>query len=223
MVKSSIRASGAHLVGIYTPDYFVKLGNGLTTLAAIKESSVDIHTYPEEMGCVLNIYTCGGRAQPIKGLKYIKNKLQPETINAMVVRRGNVKNLEIGLPSKQPGKKPFGYSLCIDAYDCKPQKVLDDMDAAYDFLEQLPEILGFKEISTPYLSRKKCGGLIGGIDLAGNSSIDINTRVSKPLLLLDVFSTKKFDLKKLRRKLVKVYKPGDIDEQWLQRGVDYLP
>ncbi|PIU76172.1 adenosylmethionine decarboxylase [Candidatus Pacearchaeota archaeon CG06_land_8_20_14_3_00_35_12] len=223
ILNGAVRASGAHAIATITPDYFIKKKYGLTSAVFVKESIFDIHCYPEQKGAVLDIYTCGGRAKPVKGLKYIKKKLEPGIMNVLVIKRGNVKNLEIGQPPKKLGKKPFGYSLVIDAYDCHPKKVLNDMDLAYDFLESLPEVLGFKEISTPYLSRKKGGGLIGGIDLAGHNSVDINTSVSKQLLLLDVFSTKKFDFKTLRKELIKNYKPGDIDEQWLQRGVDYLP
>jgi S-adenosylmethionine decarboxylase proenzyme len=63
---------------------------GVTVIALIGESHVVIHTYPEARHASIDIFTCSNGAHAMKALlKYLKKKLEPETIRVVNVNRGN--------------------------------------------------------------------------------------------------------------------------------------
>lgn len=68
---------------------------GITLTAIISESSMDIHTYPEHDYISISFYTCGDNADPLIGLKFLKEVLQPEDENVLVLKRGTKKSLDI--------------------------------------------------------------------------------------------------------------------------------
>ena len=219
-------ASGAHVVDVHTPKYFIGKG-GLTSFATVKESALTIHGYDKEKKAFLDFYTCGGVADPRKGIKYATNELKPKIVNVTQIKRGNVQNLEIGLISRKAVEKPFGYTLLIDAYKC-PVKKLDDMDITYDFLDILPKMFNHESPTIPYVSRtygidRAYVGLSGGVDLPDNGYAHIITAPAKRIVILDVLSTtKNFDIDAIKKELIRAYKPKDVDDpQLLLRGVDY--
>lgn len=60
---------------------------GFTGLLLLSESHISIHTYPERGYAAIDVFTCGsGMTQ--KAIEYLKEVLQPDYVNEMVVQRG---------------------------------------------------------------------------------------------------------------------------------------
>jgi S-adenosylmethionine/arginine decarboxylase-like enzyme len=59
-------------------DWYVKKiwKNGLTGCFILSESHLTFHTYPEHKGCFFDLFTCGTRCQPEKGMNFIKKELK---------------------------------------------------------------------------------------------------------------------------------------------------
>ena len=63
---------------------------GLTIVAIVSESSLDMHTYPEHNYASVSFHTCGTKADPIKGIEYIKEVLGSKRANIMLINRGDI-------------------------------------------------------------------------------------------------------------------------------------
>jgi S-adenosylmethionine decarboxylase len=69
---------------------------GFTGLLLLSESHISIHTYPERGYAAIDVFTCGGgRTQD--AITFLKEALQPERVNHMVVRRGIPESVETSL------------------------------------------------------------------------------------------------------------------------------
>jgi len=62
---------------------------GIDGIVILAESSLLLHSYPEYGNCFINIFTCGRIADPMKGLTYLVNELEPQEIKIRVVKRGS--------------------------------------------------------------------------------------------------------------------------------------
>lgn len=51
---------------------------GVTVMFLLKESSFDIHTYPERGFAAINIHTCGTVADPNKAIDFLIERLKPD-------------------------------------------------------------------------------------------------------------------------------------------------
>ncbi len=60
---------------------------GFTGLLLLSESHISIHTYPERGYAAIDVFTCGG-GMTQKAIAFLKNALNPENVNEMIVRRG---------------------------------------------------------------------------------------------------------------------------------------
>ncbi len=88
----------------------------------------------------------------------------------------------------------FGVHLTIDGYRGNKQK-LNSFELVYNILNQLPEELGMKKLTTPYVviappaSEKDEGG-ISGFVMINESHISIHTFPQKSFVSIDVYTCK---------------------------------
>jgi S-adenosylmethionine decarboxylase len=69
---------------------------GFTGLLLLSESHISIHTYPERGYAAIDVFTCGG-GMTQNAIAFLKEVLQPEHVNQMVVRRGIPESVETTL------------------------------------------------------------------------------------------------------------------------------
>ena len=70
-------------------DYYQFKPNGASGIVLISESHLSFHTWPEYKLVTLDIYTCGDENQAFKAYEFLKEKLKPEKIEEIIIRRGN--------------------------------------------------------------------------------------------------------------------------------------
>jgi len=120
----------------------------------------------------------------------------------------------------------FGYQLLLDLYGCK-EGVCDDLSACYQFLDEIVDDLGMEKQSPPSIFRSDAtrfpdkAGLSGWAPLI-ESSIVIHTLTPKNYISIDVYCCKAFDLETARNVCRKFFAPKKIDEQYIERGMDYF-
>jgi len=120
----------------------------------------------------------------------------------------------------------FGLHLMLEFYDCEEKK-LEDTKFIVSVLEELPEIIGMRKISEPYVikvppnpSTFDKGGISAFIIIA-ESHIAIHTFTKQRYATIDVFSCKEFDTKKAEEYLVEKFKPRLVERNVLSRGRNF--
>lgn len=119
----------------------------------------------------------------------------------------------------------FGYQLLLDLYGCK-EGVCDDLSLCYQFLDEIVEKLGMEKQSPPSIFRSDAtrfpdkAGLSGWAPLI-ESSIVIHTLSPKNYISVDVYCCKSFSLEMARAMCRKFFSPKKIDDQYIERGMDY--
>lgn len=223
LTKAAILKSRAKLVKIMSNKFKPQ---GVTVLAIVEESHVAIHCSPEIGFASVSFYTCGTRAKPERGLELIVNNLKPKQVESTIIQRGNKKDLTISdIPTKRK-TQPFGYSLLLDLYKCKPKKVVSNFGIAYDFLDTLPGKIGMEKQAPPFIFKSDAtnypdkAGFTGFVPLI-DSGIQYHTLDPKQFITMDIYSCKEFDPDFVTEEVKKIYNPKDIDDQFLHRGVDY--
>ncbi len=120
----------------------------------------------------------------------------------------------------------FGYQLLLDLYDCKPG-VCDDLNLGYQFLDQIVTDLGMEKQSPPSIFRSDevkfpdKAGLSGWVPLI-ESSVVIHTLSPKNFISVDIYCCRFFDVKMAKEVCKKFFAPKRIDEQYVERGMDYF-
>ncbi|HOD11966.1 MAG TPA: S-adenosylmethionine decarboxylase [Candidatus Omnitrophota bacterium] len=119
----------------------------------------------------------------------------------------------------------FGYQLLLDLYGCK-EGTCDDLSLCYQFLDEIVEKLGMEKQSPPSIFRSDAtrfpdkAGLSGWAPLI-ESSIVIHTLSPKNYISVDVYCCKAFDSEVAREMCRKFFNPSKIDDQYIERGLDY--
>jgi len=119
----------------------------------------------------------------------------------------------------------FGHQLLLDLYGCK-ESVCDDLTLNYKFLDEIVDELGMQKQSPPNIFRSddarfpEKAGLSGWVPLI-ESSIVIHTLSQKNFISVDIYCCCTFDVNKAKKFCKKFFKPKRIDEQYIERGVDY--
>jgi S-adenosylmethionine/arginine decarboxylase-like enzyme len=122
-------------------------------------------------------------------------------------------------------QKAFGYELLLDLYDCKPG-VCDDLPLCYKFLDTIVADLGMEKQSPPsifFTDAKRFpdkAGLSGWVPLV-ESSVVIHTLSLKNFITIDVYCCRFFDELKALDSCKKYFSPGEIESQFLYRGINY--
>jgi S-adenosylmethionine decarboxylase len=119
----------------------------------------------------------------------------------------------------------FGYQLLLDLYDCRPG-VCDDLALCYRFLDEIVAYLGMEKQAPPNIFFTDAArfpdkaGLSGWAPLV-ESSIVIHTLTPKNFISIDIYCCKEFDTNKAKEFVRKFFSPKRMDEQFIERGLDY--
>ena len=119
----------------------------------------------------------------------------------------------------------FGPHLMIDAWGC-PIEVLDDLRIYFDYLNEVPEIIGMTKITQPYVFPysgliPSDRGITGSVIIA-ESHLSVHGFSEKGYVFLDVFSCKGFDTEKVLVEILKRFKPTDYDMIITERGLNFI-
>ena len=63
---------------------------GFSAVILLAESHIALHYWPEEEYLAVDIFTCGKRTDPQKGLEYLKEQFQPKKIEIQKISRGKL-------------------------------------------------------------------------------------------------------------------------------------
>ena len=119
----------------------------------------------------------------------------------------------------------FGYQLLLDLYDCK-EGACDDLTLCYQFLDESVTELGMEKQAPPNIFRSDevrfpdKAGLSGWVPLI-ESSIVFHTLTPKNFISIDIYCCRYFDIKKARELCMRFFGPKRIDDQFIERGMDY--
>jgi S-adenosylmethionine decarboxylase len=124
------------------------------------------------------------------------------------------------------GKPEFGFGvhLMLDGYGCD-EKVLQDMNFIYNFLDEYPDQMDMTKIMPPYVFRYN-GTVpedwgVSGFVLIAESHISIHTFPEKQYLSLDMFSCKPFDTDKAVETIQKHFRIRKYEKRVLDRGQEF--
>ena len=121
--------------------------------------------------------------------------------------------------------EPFGFQLLLDLYDCK-RGACDDLGLCYNFLEEIVRVLKVEPQSPPFIFRTDGkrfpdkAGLSGWIPLV-ESGIQLHTLTPKEFISIDIYSCRQFEIEPLKAFVRSYFNPKRMDEQFLERGLDY--
>jgi len=113
----------------------------------------------------------------------------------------------------------------LDLYGCK-NGACDDLSLCYQFLDEIVGDLGMEKQAPPNIFRSDGvrfpdkAGLSGWAPLI-ESSVVIHTLTPKDYISIDVYCCKAFDLQKAKDICRKFFSPKRMDEQYIERGLDY--
>lgn len=63
--------------------------HGVTIVAIVEESSLDVHTYPEHGTMFISVFTCGLKSDPVKFVNNMLNSVKHEHRTIRTVERGS--------------------------------------------------------------------------------------------------------------------------------------
>lgn len=118
----------------------------------------------------------------------------------------------------------YGPHLMLDLNDCNPA-VLNNLDACFDLLNRLPEMIGMTKITQPYVFRYQApvpeDEGITGVTIIAESHISLHTYPRKKFAFADLFSCKPFDVQGAKEYIVKFFECNSPSVHVQQRGVDF--
>jgi S-adenosylmethionine decarboxylase len=59
----------------------------------LAESHIALHYWPENEYLAVDIFTCGSKTNPQKGLEYLKKVFQPKKVETKKINRGRILTL----------------------------------------------------------------------------------------------------------------------------------
>jgi S-adenosylmethionine decarboxylase len=123
-------------------------------------------------------------------------------------------------------KQTYGYGphLMLDLNGCNPA-ILDDLDACFTLLNELPEKISMTKITQPYLFRysglmPEHGG-ITGVTIIAESHISLHTYPRKRYAFVDLFSCKPFDVQGARDYIVHFFESKSPVVYLQERGAAF--
>ena len=115
--------------------------------------------------------------------------------------------------------KVYGSHLLLDCYGANP-KALQDSDLIYQFLDELPAMIGMEKVEVPHVvsfdDPEKAG--VTGIIMIITSHISIHTYSLKKCFFLDVFSCKDFDPEIVIAKAKETFEFTSSASKFVERG-----
>jgi S-adenosylmethionine decarboxylase len=123
-------------------------------------------------------------------------------------------------------KQTYGYGphLMLDLNDCD-SAILDDLEACFRLLNELPEKIGMTKITQPYVFRYS--GLvpedegITGVTIIAESHISLHTYPKKNFVFVDIFSCKPFDVEGARDHVVQFFQSKSPSVHTQERGAAF--
>jgi S-adenosylmethionine decarboxylase len=115
--------------------------------------------------------------------------------------------------------KTFGPHLMLDCYGADPAK-LADVGLVFQFLDQLPKLIGMQKIGPPQMAKfddPKIAG-VTGVVLIVTSHISIHTYALKGCFFMDVFSCKPFDSKTVEKYARDTFGVTRMESKLVSRG-----
>jgi len=109
----------------------------------------------------------------------------------------------------------------MDMYGCNKKK-LKDVNFVFNFLDELPSLIGMTKIMPPYtfsysgLKPEDWG--VSGIVLIAESHISIHTFVDKNYASVDIFSCKDFDTAAAADIIASKFEAKSYEKNFLMRG-----
>lgn len=119
----------------------------------------------------------------------------------------------------------FGYHLTLDLYNC-PIDTLNNMTVVYDSMLNLPAKIDMHPLIKPFVVNadanvvKDPGGYSGFV-IIQESHISVHTFTKRGFVSIDVYSCKPFDRDKAKQHFLEVFKPGNVEEHYIDRGLYY--
>jgi S-adenosylmethionine decarboxylase len=86
VLRDALTEAGATVCGMLDHRFAPQ---GVTVLAMLAESHASIHTYPELGAVFIDVFTCGDRADPERGVRLFAAALGTEPLELSTVRRGH--------------------------------------------------------------------------------------------------------------------------------------
>ncbi len=123
-------------------------------------------------------------------------------------------------------KQMFGYGLhlMLDLNDCN-QTILDDLDACFRLLSELPTIVGMIAITQPYVFRYNASipedAGITGVVIIAESHISLHTYPKKKFVFVDLFSCKPFDVEKAKKHIIRFFESQSPVVNVQERGANF--
>ena len=119
-------------------------------------------------------------------------------------------NLELQEDLWKMDNRTYGYGphLMLDLGDCNPT-ILDDLDACFKLLNDLPKRIGMTKLTQPYVFRySDCipeDEGITGVTVIAESHISLHTYPRKRFVFVDLFSCKPFDVEGARDYIIQFF------------------
>lgn len=118
----------------------------------------------------------------------------------------------------------FGVHLTIDGYLCN-EAILASPSEIWDFLDQIPDIIGMTKIAGPYITDYEAPNEIDsgvtGVVIIAESHISVHTFPRKRYVSVDVFSCKPFDVWKAAEIIKNFFGMQKAEMKVFDRGQEF--
>jgi S-adenosylmethionine decarboxylase len=118
----------------------------------------------------------------------------------------------------------FGPHLAIDLVGC-PKELLSDLNLHFNFLNEVPEIIGMTKITQPHVF--PYSGLvpedrgITGVVIIAESHLSVHSFEQKGYAFIDIFSCKGFNTDLVVEEVLKRFQPTTFEVSITKRGKDF--
>ncbi len=121
-------------------------------------------------------------------------------------------------------KYGYGPHLMLDLNECNPD-ILDNLDACFKLLNELPPKIGMNKITQPYVFRYQ-GRFPGddgitGVVIIAESHISLHTYPQKKFVFVDLFSCKEFDTQLAQDYIIEYFQSKAPVVHLIERGKDF--
>lgn len=118
----------------------------------------------------------------------------------------------------------YGPHLMLDLNGCN-EAILDNLDACYSLLKNLPAMVGMTAVTQPYVFRYS-GPVpddqgITGVTIIAESHISLHTYPKKQFAFVDVFSCKPFDTRRATDHIVQFFESKSPAVHIQERGLQF--
>lgn len=140
--------------------------------------------------------------------------------------QGQCENLCPSMEKMKVPKTVFGYHLVLDCYGCD-HKAIGSISICYQYLDAMTAIMKVHKQSAPFVVSTDAikypdkAGISGWVPIV-ESGISIHTLTPTNFISIDVYSCKKYSLKKVRDFTRKTFSPKEIEEKFFLRGEKYV-